>query len=364
MGTAELKIEVQKILEQNILPFWLDNMVDYENGGFYGRITGEGILEPWANKGGILNGRILWTFSAAFRVLHNPDYLEAAKRAKDYILHNFYDVEYGGTYWEVDYKGNPTDTKKQFYELGFMLYGLSEFYRATGDEEALEYSIRLFDTIERYAFDSVHNGYIEACTRDWNPIDDMRLSDKDQNFPKSHIFINKILNPKTHHLDLFFDKDWTRGGGTLESYGHDIECSWLLHEAALVLGDKEVLAKVEPVVKMVAKASEKGIQPDHSMVHEANLDTGDVDSDRHWWVQAEAVVGFLNIFQYFCDERSLQIALGVWAYIKDHLIDYEKGEWFWSCDANGVVNRVEDKAGFWKCPYHNSRMCLEIMERF
>ena len=147
MGTAELKIEVQKILEQNILPFWLDNMVDYENGGFYGRITGEGILEPWANKGGILNGRILWTFSAAFRVLHNPDYLEAAKRAKDYILHNFYDVEYGGTYWEVDYKGNPTDTKKQFYELGFMLYGLSEFYRATGDEEALEYSIRLFDTM-------------------------------------------------------------------------------------------------------------------------------------------------------------------------------------------------------------------------
>ncbi len=395
MGTAELKKEVQEILEQNILPFWLDNMIDHENGGFYGRITGEGILEPEANKGGILNGRILWTFSAAYRVLHHPDYLKAAKRAKDYVLSKFFDEEFGGTYWEVDFKGNPVDTKKQFYELGFMLYGLSEFYRATGDEEALEYSIRLFDTIERYAFDSLHNGYIEACTRDWNAIEDMRLSDKDQNYPKSQnthlhiiepytnlyrvwkdkrlekalrnlidIFINHILNPETHHLDLFFEKDWTRGGGTLESYGHDIECSWLLHEAALVLGDKDVLAKVEPVVKMVAKASEKGIQPDHSMVHEANLDTGYVDADRHWWVQAEAVVGFLNIYQHFSDEKSLEIALDVWTYIKEHLIDYENGEWYWSCDANGIINRIDDKAGFWKCPYHNSRMCLEIIERF
>ena len=177
------------------------------------------------------------------------------------------------------------------------------------------------------------------------------------------IFTTRILNPATHHLDLFFDMDWTRGAGQLESYGHDIECSWLMHEAALVLGDKRVLRKVEPIVREVAKASEKGLRPDGSMVHEANLDTGHIDDDRHWWVQAEAVVGFLNIYQYFGDEQSLQKALRCWQYIKDNLIDREQGEWFWSATADGTPNRADDKAGFWKCPYHNGRMCLEIIER-
>lgn len=395
MKTAELKKEVQEILESNILPFWMNRTIDAENGGFYGQIKGNNELNPTAHKGGILNARILWTFSAAYRVLQNPDYLTVATRAKDYILAHFFDKEFGGTYWELDYKGNPVDTKKQFYELGFMLYGLSEYARATGDKEALEYGIKLFETIEKYSFDPQHNGYIEACTREWNPVEDNRLSDKDANYPKSQnthlhiiepytnlyriwkderlekalrnlilIFTNHILNPETHHLDLFFENDWTRGGGNLESYGHDIECSWLLHEAALVLGDSKLLKEVEPIVQLVAKASEKGIQSDHSMVHEANLDTGVVDADRHWWVQAEAVVGFLNIYQHFGDEHSLKLGTDVWEYIKTHLIDYEIGEWFWGCDPEGRVNRVDDKVGFWKCPYHNSRMCLEIIERF
>ena len=177
------------------------------------------------------------------------------------------------------------------------------------------------------------------------------------------IFCDKILNPETHHLDLFFEKDWTRGAGWLESYGHDIECSWLLHEAALVLGDKEVLAKVEPIVQLVAKASEKGLNADGSMTHEANLDTGYVDDDRHWWVQAETVVGFYNIYQHFGDEAALQKALRCWQYIKDNLIDNELGEWYWSRDPERNINRKDDHAGFWKCPYHNSRMCLEIIER-
>jgi mannobiose 2-epimerase len=177
------------------------------------------------------------------------------------------------------------------------------------------------------------------------------------------IFTDRILNPETHHLDLFFGMDWKRGGGRLESYGHDIECSWLMHEAALVLGDRVVLQKVEKVVRMVAKASEKGLNADGSMVHEANLDTGHVDADRHWWVQAETVVGFYNLYQYFGDEEALQKAIRCWQYIKDHLIDRDGGEWWWSCDPEGNINHRDDKAGFWKCPYHNSRMCLEIIER-
>ena len=388
------KKEMQDVLTGNILPFWIDKMVDHENGGFYGRIDGHGNLHADAEKGGILNARILWTFSAAYRVLGKSEYLEMATRAKDYIIAHFIDREYGGTYWSLDYKGNPKDTKKQFYAIGFMIYGLSEYVRATGDKEALYYAIQLFECIEEHSLDVIYNGYIEACTREWGEIADMRLSDLDANYPKSqnthlhiiepyanlyrvwkderlekalrnmiNIFTDKILNPETNHLDLFFEKDWTRGAGHLESYGHDIECSWLMHEAALVLGDAEVLKKVEEIVPLVAKASEKGLNPDGSMIHEANLDTGRVDDDLHWGVQAEAVVGFYNIYQYFADESALDKSLHCWQYIKDNLIDYEGGEWYWSRRPDGTLNLDDDKAGFWKCPYHNGRMCLEIIER-
>lgn len=417
-----LKAEVRDVLENNILSFWLEKMVDKENGGFYGQMTGEGQLVKTADKGCILNARILWSFSAAYRVLRKPEYLEAATRAKDYIINHFIDKEYGGTYWSLDYKGQPKDTKKQFYAIGFAIYGLSEYARATGDREALDYAISLYECIEEHSFDREYNGYIEACTREWGEIADMRLSELDANYPKSQnthlhiiepytnlfrcikelkaaescnyvpaigsvlpigitvpdefvvrlesslrnlitIFTDKILNPETHHLDLFFDMDWTRQAGRLESYGHDIECSWLMHEAALVLGDETVLRKVESIVQMVAKASEKGLNEDGSMVHEANLDTGYVDTDRHWWVQAENVVGWINIWQYFGDESALQKALRCWQYIKLNLIDREGGEWWWSRDPERNINRKDDKAGFWKCPYHNSRMCLELMER-
>ncbi len=417
-----MKQEMQDVLQNNILRFWLDKMVDRENGGFYGRIDGQEVLHADAEKGAILNARILWSFSAAYRVLHDEEYLEAATRAKDYIIEHFIDKEYGGVYWSLDSKGNPLDTKKQFYAIGFAIYGMSEYARATGDREALECALQLFDCIEEHALDPVYNGYIEACTREWGTIADMRLSELDANYPKSqnthlhiiepyanlyrclkeldvtescnyvpvigavlpvdvavpqetkmrveralrniiNIFTDHILNPETHHLDLFFDMDWTRGAGRLESYGHDIECSWLMHEAALVLGDTDVLAKMEPIVQMVAKASEKGLRPDGSMIHEANLDTGHVDDDLHWWVQAENVVGWFNLYQYFGDEAALDKAERCWNYIKTQLIDYENGEWHWSRHPDGTLNTVDDKAGFWKCPYHNSRMCLEIIER-
>ena len=417
-----MKQEMQDVLEKNILRFWLDKMVDREHGGFYGRIDGHGVLHPEAEKGTILNARILWAFSAAYRVLGHQEYLDAATRAYEYLINHFIDEEYGGVYWSVDYLGCPLDTKKQFYAIGFAIYGLSEYVRATGDREALDYALQLYDCIEEHAFDKVHNGYIEACTREWGKIEDMRLSELDANYPKSQnthlhiiepytnllrclkelhaqescdyvpvlgsvlpigisvpmetmvsveaslrnlidIFTDRILNPETHHLDLFFEMDWARGAGHLESYGHDIECSWLLHEAALVLGDSQVLDKVEPIVRNVAKASEKGLRPDGSMIHEANLDTGHQDDDLHWWVQAENVVGWYNIYQHFGNEEALERAGRCWEYIKTQLIDWDNGEWHWSRHADGSLNITDDKAGFWKCPYHNSRMCLEMIER-
>ena len=422
MTPRQMKHEMQDVLQQNILPFWMNRMTDHENGGFYGRIDGLGQLHPQTEKGAILNARILWAFSAAYRVLQNNDYLETATRAKDYLIDHFIDKEYGGVYWSVDYHGQPLDTKKQFYAIGFAIYGLTEYTRATGDREALDYALQLYDCIEEHAFDDEYNGYIEACTREWNEIADMRLSELDANYPKSQnthlhiiepytnllrclkeirsaescnyvpvlgavlpigvtipedtiagveaslrnlidIFTDRILNPETHHLDLFFEMDWKRGTDQIESYGHDIECSWLLHEAALVLGDQKVLRKVEQVVLEVAKASEKGLRLDGSMIHEANLTTGHVDDDLHWWVQAENVVGWMNIYQYFGDASALEKASRCWQYIKDNLIDWEGGEWYWSRHADGTLNKADDKAGFWKCPYHNSRMCLEVMER-
>ena len=397
-----LRHEAQECLTHNILPFWLDNMRDHERGGWYGQMTGEGIIVKDAPRGAILYARLLWTMSAAYRVLtrvKSEEYrylLEAATMTKDYILKHFVDREYGGTYWSVMANGEPLDTKKQFYAQGFMLYGFSEYARATGDEEALEIARQLLDVIERHGWDHEHGGYIEACTRDWRPIADMRLSAKDENFPKSQntnlhiiepytnllrclndelrarhssllenlieIFCSRILNPETHHLDLFFDMDWTRKS-TTESYGHDIECSWLLHEAALTLGDKAILNKVEPIIREVAAASEKGLQSDGSMVYEGEPDGSHFDRDRHWWVQAEAVVGFFNLYQHFGDEAALNKALHLWQYIKDYLIDHEHGEWYWSIREDGTVNIDDDHAGFWKCPYHNGRMCLELIER-
>ena len=422
----KMRAEMADVLNSNILRFWLDQMQDTENGGFYGRMDGHMLLYPEAEKGAILNARILWSFSAAYRVLGNTEHLEAATRAYTYFIEHFIDPEYGGAFWSVDHKGQPVDTKKQFYAIGFAIYGLSEYARATGDREALEYALQLYDCIEEHAFDREYNGYIEATAREWQPIADMRLSELDANYPKSqnthlhiiesytnllrclkefhaqescdyvpiigsvlpigitipmetiigveaslrnliNIFTDSILNPETHHLDLFFEMDWTRRGGQVESYGHDIECSWLLHEAALVLGDKKMLEKVEPIVQLIAEASAKGLRPDGSLIHEGCAGTPlnpHVDDDLHWWVQAENVVGWLNIYQHFGDEKAMQRAVACWEYIKQNLIDYEHGEWFWSRHKDGTLNLDDDHAGFWKCPYHNSRMCLETIERF
>lgn len=390
----QLRNEMRSELENNILPFWMNKMEDNEQGGFYGEITGNDELRPEASKGAILNARILWTFSAAYRLLKKPEYLKTATRAKRYLIDRFYDPEYGGIYWELDYKGNPLDTKKQIYAIGFAIYGLSEYARATGDAEALEYAQRLFEVIEQHSFDPVQNGYLEALTRDWQPIEDMRLSDKDENEKKTmnthlhilepytnlyrvwkderlerqlrnliDVFITRILDPQTGHLNLFFEEDWTNKY-RIYSYGHDIEASWLIHEAALVLGDETVLKRIEPLIVRIAQAADEGLNPDGSMIYENFLDKQKIDRELHWWVQAENVVGHINLYQHFEDESALDIAARCWEFIKAKLIDHEQGEWHWSILPDGTVNRKDDKAGFWKCPYHNGRMCMEVIERF
>ena len=389
-----LREEVKDELVNDILPFWMNRMTDREQGGFYGRIDGNNCLHPDAPKGAILNARILWTFSAAFRLLKKPEYLETATRAKRYLLDFFYDKQYGGIFWELNADGTPSDAKKQIYALGFAIYGLSEYARATGDREALEYAVRLFEVIEKYSFDPVQNGYVEALTREWQPIQDMRLSDKDENEKKTmnthlhilepyanlyrvwkderlekqlrnliKVFVTRILDAESGHLNLFFEEDWSNKYHII-SYGHDIEASWLIHEAALALGDQGLLAEIEPVIVKIAQAADEGLNRDGSMIYENFVDKQKVGRELHWWVQAENVVGHINLYQYFHDEDALRKALKCWQFIKENLIDGEGGEWYWSRYADGTVNRKDDKAGFWKCPYHNGRMCMEIIERF
>lgn len=391
---AQLKKEVKEVLTTNILPYWMEKMTDRQHGGFYGRITGQELLIPEAEKGAILNARILWTFSSAYRLLHKAEYLETATRAKREIIDRFYDREFGGIYWSITAEGYPLDIKKQIYAIGFAIYGLSEYHRATGDSEALEYAIRLFHDIEAHSFDQKKNGYCEALTREWGEIADMRLSEKDANERKTmnthlhilepyanlfrvwkdgqlearlrnliRLFIDRIMDVDTHHLQLFFDDDWESQYHTI-SYGHDIEASWLLHEATMVLDDKKLLAEIEPYIIDIAEAATEGFLPQGGMMYELHADTAAVDADRHWWVQAETIVGYINLYQHFGDKLSLARAMQCWQFVKQHLIDHKNGEWYWSLRTNGSVNRDDDKAGFWKCPYHNGRMCMEIIERY
>lgn len=379
-------------LEDNILRFWLDKMIDREQGGFYGRMRADGVVEKDAPKGAILTGRILWSMSAAYRITHNPEYLDAATHAKRFLLDKLYDKEFGGVYWSVEADGTPLDTKKQFYALGFAIYGLSEYVRATGDEEALSYAIRLYDAIEEHSHDRRYGGYIEATTRQWGEIEDMRLSTKDRNDRKSmnthlHIiepyanllrvwrsdelvesvcglldtFEKHIIDAETSHLRLFFDDEW-QSQSDMVSYGHDIEAAWLLIEAAQVVGDEALIDHFGKVAQRIAAAAAEGINADGSMSYEYTPSSGERDDDRHWWVQAESVVGYYYMWHLFCDKEALARATAAWEYIEREIIDREGGEWWWSRKADGTINRTDDKAGFWKCPYHNSRMCIELLQ--
>lgn len=383
--------EFKKELTDNILPFWIEKMQDNEHGGFYGRIDGNEILHPKANKGAVLNARILWTFSAAYRILKKEEYLKIAERAFHYIKDYFIDKTHGGVYWELDYWGNPVNTKKQTYAQGFALYGFSEFYRATANPEALAMAKEFFFLLEK-CFDPNLGGYLEAYTHDWQPIEDVRLSDKDANEKKTmnthlhvlepytnlcriwddeqlkdaqrkliHIFTDKIVDSETNHLNLFFDEEWNVKS-TAISYGHDIEAAWLLYEAAEVLGDKQLTDKIKTLSLKIADAASEGLQTDGSMIYEK--DGNHTDLERHWWVQAEAVVGYMYAYKISDNAGYKEKAEQVWAYIQQSIVDKSNGEWYWSRLADGSINTRDDKAGFWKCPYHNGRMCMEMIESF
>lgn len=382
----------QKELD-SILNYWITYTIDHKNGGFYGKIDHENEVYPEAPKGSVLNARILWSFSAAFNQDRKQEYLDIAKRSFEYIRNYLVDPIYGGVYWTVDFKGNPLDTKKQIYALSFTIYGLAEYYRACQDENALTLAKQLFDAIEKHSFDKEKGGYLEAFAQNWEELPDLRLSEKDANEKKTmnthlHIleaytnlyrvwkdeflekqirglindFLIHIINPKTNRLILFLDENWQPKSDII-SYGHDIEGSWLLLEAAEVLEDEATISRVKEVSVAMARAAAAGLDQDGSMYYEYEPEHDHLSKDRHWWVQAEAMVGFLNAWQLTGEKQFYEQFEKVWNFTHFYIIDAEKGEWVWGLKDDYSLMPGEDKAGLWKCPYHNSRAMLEVIHR-
>jgi len=375
-----------------ILSFWMNYTKDEVNGGFVGQIDSNNNIVPDAPKGSVLNARILWSFSAAYNLTGNKLYLDFARLAFHYINKYFIDKEFGGVYWTVDCKGDPLDTKKQIYALAFTIYAFSEFYKASKESEAIIEAIELYDMIVKHSYDPVYGGYTEAFTRTWTPIEDLRLSNKDANEKKSmnthlhvleaftvlfevwpyepvkkniagliDVFLQHIINPVTSQQYLFFEDNWAPKSATV-SYGHDIEAAWLIQEAAEAIEDKDLIKKTTLTAIKMCDAVKKGLDIDGGLWYEYEPDTNYLIKEKHMWPQAEAMVGFFNAWQNTSDKKYLDHSMAAWQFVQQHILDKKNGEWFWGVKEN-YVPMSEDKVGIWKCPYHNSRACIQIIKR-
>lgn len=390
-----LKPELSAELD-NILQYWKDYSIDEEFGGFIGQRDHENRLIKNASKGVILNTRLLWTFSAAanFKEEKNGELRQLADRAYEYLQVRFQDKESGGVYWELDYKGIPVNRRKQVYAQAFCIYALSEYYLLTGAKNAKKWALSIFDLLEENALDRVENGYLEAFQEDWSPIEDMRLSEKDRNSSKTmnthlhvlegyttlakisegkkvkkalenlvELFLDRFYDPKIQHFGLFFNKHWNREGNVV-SYGHDIEAIWLIIEAAKASENPELLKKAKNIAIPVAETFLKeAYVPQKGVINERDLDSGRIDLDRHWWPQVEAMVGLQYANEISQDKKFRSAIIDIWDFTKAHIVDHENGEWFFRIDENNRPYKQEDKLGMWKCPYHNSRACMVLLNK-
>jgi len=375
----------------DILNYWMKHAPDPVYGGFYGSVDNENRPRPDAVKGIVLNARILWTFSAACNDTGEQKYLLFAKRAFEYIISHFIDDQFGGVYWTVNYKGEKLDCRKQVYGLAFCIYGLSEYYRAVKDATALQLAVKLYWLIEYHAYDQKQKGYYEAFSRDWKPTEDLRLSAKDANEKKTtnthlhiaeayanlyriwpdkklkqqienllEVFAHYIVDDKTNHLHLFFDENWNIKSNII-SYGHDIEAAWLLQEIAEVIHHPGWMTAMRSLSVKIADAVTTGLDTEGGLNYE--LADGHCIEQKHWWPQAEAMIGFFNAYQVTGDSKYLQRSIKSWEFTNKYIKDHQNGEWFWGVDADYLLMEGHDKAGIWKCPYHNSRACMELIRR-
>lgn len=390
----QLAAECAQELNEHILPFWL-NLKD-PRGGFYGQVTHALELHKDAPKGIILHARILWAFSAAYLRFPEQKYLDAAAHACDF-LRTAWDLEQGGFYWSLTADGKPFETDKYAYCNAFCIYGLACYAEASGDKEALELAKQAFACIEKYF--AQPDGYLEVFDVNWMPLENDHLSEHDLHAAKTmnttlHLIeayaelyrltkdaavgtalrkllvltANSIYDPAKEMLEVFFDDAMTPIGD-LHSFGHDIEASWLINHACDCLGDASITKKFRKIGLVLANHVYKAAFREGALYNERFEQT--VDRTKVWWVQAEGIVGFLNAAQTASEQQDsaaaevyLDAAAQLWEFVKAHQIDRrEGGEWFAEIDENGEPHTAQDMAGIWKCPYHNSRMCLEVINR-
>ena len=389
----ELRVAMHDELVGRILPFWMTQAADRRRGGVMGLIREDGSPDERAPKGCILHARVLWTFSSAYRVLGDDAYRVAAERSAVHFAAHFVDPTFGGVFWMIDADGRPIDERKHVYAQAFAIYALAEHYRATDDRRSLDAAVAIFKLVEAHAYVAEGGGYEEAFSRDWKLADDVRLSDVDANERRSmnthlhlveayttlygvwpdarlrarlqsllEIFLQHLIAPDGSHVIAFLTEDWQPRSSKI-SFGHDIETSWLLVEAAHVLGDPALTARVRTAARRLAESVlEQGLDPVHGGIYNES-DDGHVDTDKEWWPQAEAIVGFLA--EYLESERPafLHAAAESWRFASAHLLDRQHGEWRRRVSRDGSESRGGEKVGPWKCPYHNARACLEVITR-
>ena len=389
----EFAVRVHDQLFGHILPFWTGTALDHDQGGWLAWMSNDLRVDRSQPKGLILNSRILWAFSAVYGAQPRPLYQEMANRAFEVVMKGFWDPKHGGAFWRLDGEGRVLDDSKKTYGQAFYIYALAEYFKVFGESAALDKAKELFELIERHTHDPKSGGYLEMRRCDWSEAGDVRLSDKDMNEKKSmnnhlhlleayanlwrvwreprvecrlreliHLFERRILDAQSGHLHHFFDERWQVRSDTY-TFGHDIEASWLLWEAADVLEDAALLRRVREVVLRIAEiVLKEGIVADGGLCYEGKAGKV-IDPRKECWPQAEAVVGFLNAFQLSHDAKYLEAARRVWDYIEQHLVDRVHGEWFWRINADGCPDPDLPKVSEWKGPYHGSRACLETLRR-
>lgn len=380
--------EIEAHLKTKLIPFW-EGLKDEEKGGYIGYMGYDLAPDKSYEKGCILNSRILWFFSNAYMLLGEENLKKDAEHAYRFLREHCLDASYGGVFWSVTSEGEPLDTTKHTYNQAFAIYALSSYYDAVKDEEALALAAGLQRLIEEKCRDG--GGYLEAFDRAFRPAGNEKLSENGVMAERTmntllHVFEayteyyrvsgdertalylkemldlidRKVYNRARRRQEVFFDRDW-HSLIDLHSYGHDIEAAWLIDRGLEILDDPAYTDRISPLTKEMTEHVYRAAYRNHSLLNEA--ENGVDNTSRVWWVQAEAVVGFLNGYQKQGKKQYLEAAQDIWAYIKEYLVDRrESSEWFWCVDESGVpVEKpiVEP----WKCPYHNGRMCMEVMRR-
>ncbi len=382
--------EIKSELQEKIIPFW-NALRDDELGGFYGNVDSALNVDKMAEKGCLLNSRILWFYSNAYDLLGDEILLDNARHAYEFLITKCYDGERGGVYWSVNADGTPNDTQKHTYNQAFAIYALSSYYGVSEDKAALDKAFELFEIVEKNCTDE--GGYLEAFDIEWKPFVNDKLSENGVMASRTmntllHVMeaytelyrvsgdsrvsrrlewilgeiADRVYCPERRRLEVFFDLSMN-SLIDLHSYGHDIEAAWLVDRACDVLDNAEVTQKMRPITAVLEDEIISAAYENESLNNECCC--GEVDKWRVWWVQCEAIIGFFNAWQKRPDRDDfLGAAQSIWNFTKKYVSDdRDGGEWHYQVDVSGTPDMGKDVAGEWKCPYHNGRMCIEIMRR-